>query len=177
MLHVRRCISADSILSLIRRQMMRLKNHSMIMHAVALFAAKLHLDRFLHSESQHCKPGKQTSQHHSQSVCSADLQSRTGPLASRASKTCRVCKNAILVARGGRSGGGRARRIDSLRVERAARMLLATIGAAGVIATCLDALGTPFRADKVGQREGVFGYVGLLVITTEASVRERFLLH
>ena len=52
-------------------------------------------------------------------------------------------------------------------------MVLSTVGRAGIVAVAVvDALGTPFRADKVGKREGVLGDVGLLVVAAEATVGE-----
>jgi hypothetical protein len=47
--------------------------------------------------------------------------------------------------------------------------------AAVVGATALDALGAPFRAHEVGERQGIFRYVGLEVVAAKAAVRKSYL--
>lgn len=78
--------------------------------------------------------------------------------------------------------------------DAAARSRLSDVGPLGVLGTarvvltagrcafhvagaCLDTLGTPFSADKVGECQRVLGDVGLKTIATDAAVGESFLHH
>jgi len=54
-------------------------------------------------------------------------------------------------------------------------VLTAAAGARVVRAASLDALGAPLLAGVEGQRQGVFGHVGLEAITADAAVCEGFL--
>jgi hypothetical protein len=77
---------------------------------------------------------------------------------------------------GDAAGRGRLGRVGSLGVLSAAGVVLTARGSALHVAlAALDALVAPFGADKVGERQGVLGDVGLEAIATDAAVGESFL--
>lgn len=84
------------------------------------------------------------------------------------------------LGRGSRGSGGRRRGgrggVVLLGVLRAARVVLAAGTSALVVAPArLDALVAPFRADVVGDRQGVLAHVGPIAVAADTAVSEGFL--
>ncbi len=130
---------------------------------------------------QHGEASEQSTRHNGEAVRVTEPQPAGSVLAGVAVAVARAVREAVEDLAGG-SGRGRGRggrrggRVDTRGVLRTAKVLLAAVrGALIVTSARRHALVTPLGTDVVGERQGVLGNVGLLVVAADAAVREGLL--